>query len=886
MLKDWKIIKKIKNLFKIGKQNCDNVEENQNSKRKSNKHKIVVAVKETAKEQGLSAEEVEIRKKTGLINKTKTGSSRSIAGIIFKEIFTYFNMIYMILTAILIYVGAYIQLTFLGVIIPNTLISIIQQIKSKRTVERLSLLVRSNAKVVRDCKETEVPTDEIVRDDIIKFSLGDQISADCIVLDGECKVNESMLTGESLPIKKNESDKLYAGSFVTSGTVYARAISVGAESYVQTLTAQAKRYKRPKSEILNALNSIIQIIGIAIIPIAIFLYSRTHEVVKTAGAIIGMIPSGMFLLTTIALAVSVIRLSKNATLVQELYCIEMLARVDTLAMDKTGTITDGTMKVSEITKIKSSSLANEKVNLSNSNSTLNTTVATTTATANAPAPKNKKGKNINKINLNEINEIIGNMLSFVTEDNPTSIALKNHFALCSTLKMQRYHAFSSDTKFFAVEFENAPTYFLGAPEYVCDLNKYKSIQKDIDKYAHKGERVLLLCEGAGYEDEKDFNKSLSRPLYLISLMDNIRQDAIETIAYFKENNVDLKVISGDNEVTVSEIAKRAGLKGAEKCISLQDKTDEEVVACANEYNVFGRVSPQQKELLIKSMKHNGHTVAMVGDGVNDILALREADCSVAIGAGSESAKNVSHLILVDSNFSHMKNVVGEGRRCINNLQCTSTMFLTKTFIAIILSIFCILTANNYPFSPNQLMVLEMFGIGLPGFFFALQPNKNLVKGHFLDSVLIKSFTQALTALLFVLPLYLLVWDKGFEPEIVETLIVLIVTANSLVVLLRIAYPYNAFRLAVSLSMVVLSVVAFLLISNVAGMAIFGGTFLYNYLGLTQLSHEAVVLLIVVLASLFPVQFTLSKLANLALAMRKALEERKKPKQFKFPKKKR
>lgn len=881
MIEDWEIINKLKNLFKKKNKNesTENSVNNKNKKKTNfqfkRKNKIEIAPILRTKEQGLTSEEVKIRENAGLENVTKTGSSRSIAGIIFKEIFTYFNMIYMVLTAILIYVGAYIQLTFLGVIIPNTLISIIQQIKSKRTVERLSLLVRSNAKVVRDGKECEVATDKVVRDDVLKFTLGDQICADCTVIDGECKVNESMLTGESLPIKKTDGDTLYAGSFVTSGTVYARAIKVGAESYVQTLTAQAKKYKRPKSEILNALNSIIQIIGIAIIPIAIFLYSRTHEVVKTAGAIIGMIPSGMFLLTTIALAVSVIRLSKNSTLVQELYCIEMLARVDTLAMDKTGTITDGTMKVSEINKIDKSS---SKVKLLN-----NSKLQSIENRAVKEKKKNKTALNKNGTNNSEeVNEIIGNMLTYVTEDNPTSIALKNHFSLYSTFKMHKYHAFSSDTKFFAVEFENGKTYFLGAPEYVCNLSQNKSIQEEVDKYAHKGERVLLLCEGASY-DEENFNKSKNSPLYLISLIDNIRQDAIETIAYFKENNVDLKVISGDNEVTVSEIAKRAGLKGAEKCISLQDKTDEEVVACANEYNVFGRVSPQQKELLIKAMKHEGHTVAMVGDGVNDILALREADCSVAIGAGSEAAKNVSHLILVDSNFSHMKNVVGEGRRCINNLQCTSTMFLTKTFIAILLSIFCIVTANNYPFSPNQLMVLEMFGIGLPGFFFALQPNKNLVKGHFLDSVLVKSFTQALTALLFVLPLYLLVWDKGFEPEIVETLIVLIVTANSLVVLLRIAYPYNAFRLIVALSMVVLSVLAFLLISNVAGMAIFGGTFLYNYLGLTQLSHEAVTLLIVVLASLFPVQYALNKLANVVIELQKNIAEKKKPKPFKYPK---
>lgn len=773
---------------------------------------------------GLSFEQVQERIQAKLNNKTKSGSTRSIPGIIFKEIFTYFNMIYMIITAILIYVGAYTQLTFLIVIIPNTLIAIIQQIKSKKTIDKLSLLVKNNATVIREGLEMKIPTEDVVRDDIIKFEHGNQICADSIVLYGECQVNESLLTGESFSIKKQAGDKLFAGSFITSGSVTARATNVGDKSFVQTLTAQAKKYRKPKSEILNALNSIIQIIGIAIIPISIFLYLRTHEIIKTSGAIIGMIPSGMFLLTTIALAVSVVRLSKNKTLVQELYCIEMLARVDTLCMDKTGTITDGTMKVDVVTQI----INNEKFN---------------------------------------IEKIIGNMLSNVQADNPTSTALKKHFKQYKTFAVNHYYSFSSETKFFACDFESEGVYFLGAPEYVANLNDNKEILQQIDEFSHKGERVLLLAHSNSYSED-NFDKAQNTPIALITLIDNIRKDAIDTIKFFKHNNVALKVISGDNEITVSEIAKRAGIKDADKCVSLQDKTDDEVVKLANECNVFGRVSPKQKELLIKSMKKQNHTVAMVGDGVNDILALREADCSVAIGAGSESAKNVSHLILIDSNFAHMKNVVSEGRRCTNNLQMSSSLFLTKTFVAILLSIFCILTANNYPFSPNQLMILELFAIGIPGFFFALQPNTNLVKGRFLDSVLFKSFTQAISALIFILPLYIFMWTDGLEPEIVESLIVLIVTANSLIVLIRTAYPFNKFRIIVSVSMIALSILAFLLFSNVAGLNLFNGTIFNNYLGLEPLSTIAVIIFIEVMICLFPMQYVLSQIARISKNNRK------------------
>lgn len=761
--------------------------------------------------EGLTSDDVQVRKNAKLDNPIKQGSSTSIVGIIFSELFTYFNIIYMIITTILIASGYAHQLTYLFVILPNLLIGIVQKIRSKLTIDKLSLLAKDKATVIRDGQEVKIDLQEIVRDDIIKVSTGQQIGSDSVVVYGDGSVNEAMLTGETLPIKKKIGDKLFGGSYVTGGTIYAKVINVGKDNYIQQLTSQAKRYKKPKSEILNSLNSIIKVIGILIIPISFLLFSRTGDVVKTAGAVLGMIPSGMFLLTSTALAVSVVRLSKNKALVQEIYCIEMLARVDMICMDKTGTITDGSMKV-----------------------------------------KDCKPLEIIK-NSSELETIVGCMLSSVKEDNNTSIALKKYFKKNTSMKPHIYYAFTSDKKYFGVDYgDKIGTYLIGAPEYVCDMTQYPNLEKEINEQAKYGFRVLLCAHIDEYDDD-DFNKSKSSPIGIIILQDNVRKDAIDTIRYFNDNNVAMKVISGDNPLTVSEVAKRAGIPDADKYISLQDVPLEEVTKIANEYVVFGRVSPQQKEILVKSLKQQEHTVAMIGDGVNDILALRESDCSVAIGAGSEAAKNVSHLILLDSNFSSMKNVIDEGRRCVNNLQNTSTMFLTKTFIAIILSAFCIATSLNYPFNPNQLLILEMFAIGIPAFFFALQPNHNIIKGKFFSSVMTKSFAQALTALIFCLPLYIFMGTKYFPQDMVETMIILIVTANSLIVLFRNRHPVNEYKTFVCITMAILSYCAFTFLSNVVGYGLFKGTDLYNFIGLTQLGAINYAMIIIIIMVMVPLQ---------------------------------
>lgn len=786
------------------------------------KQTVNIPVKETDVNIGLTQEEVNLRVNNNLNNPIKQKGSRSILGIILTEMLTYFNLIYFVITLVLLILGQVTQLTFLVVILSNLLIGIVQKIKSKLTIDKLSLLMRNKVTVIRDGKEVEIDADNIVRDDILKLGLGEQIASDSVVLQGTLSVNESLLTGESLPVKKEIGDKVLAGTYVVSGSALVRVEKCGKDNYIQQLTAQAKKYRKPKSEILNSLNQVIKIIGIALIPLAFLLYIRLagftiseSAILSTSGAILGMIPSGMFLLTSTTLAVSVIRLSKHNILVQELYCIEMLARVNLVCMDKTGTITDGSMQVKNVI-------------------TLNNTDR-------------------------NIDDIIGCMLSSVIEDNPTSKALKEYFTLNKQLDAVNYYPFSSETKFFAVDYGNSGVYLLGAPEFLTDN---KEILDNVDNQASQGYRVLLLAHTKSFDGK--LNKDTLNPVGMVVLQDNVRLDAIETIKFFKENGVGLKVISGDNPLTVSEVAKRAGVENADKYISLHELSDEEVIKIANDYTVFGRVSPQQKEILIKAFKNGGHTVAMIGDGVNDILALRESDCAIGIGGGSEAARNVSHIILMDSKFSSMKNVVAEGRRTTNNLQNTSVMFLTKTVICITLCLFCIISGFAYPFDPNQLMILEFFAIGVPSFFFALQPNKDLIKGKFLESILVKSINNGLAALTLCLPLY--AFSGKLSIEVIETMIILITTYNSMVVMLRLALPFNKYRFLVFASMFIFGTIAFVLLSNVVGTSLFKGTELFNFLNLTHLSLPVLLItigLVLVLPALqLLFKFISGKLLNL------------------------
>ncbi|MDD4090807.1 MAG: HAD-IC family P-type ATPase, partial [Acholeplasmataceae bacterium] len=572
--------------------------------------------------EGLTKEDVNIRKQLNYVNKTAKGSSKTVLGIILTNIFTFFNIVNISIAAMLISIQSYKHLFFMIIITLNTVIGIFQEIKAKKTIDRLSLISNPKALVLREGEKEEIAIDEVVLNDLIFLKIGNQIIADCIVREGFVEVDESLLTGESDPIGKQKGDKLLSGSYVVSGNCLAEAVKVGKDAYVESLTKKAKQYKKPNSDLIKSLKIIITTIGIFIIPVGIGLFFVQYNqginyptaIEKTAGAMIGMMPSGLFLLTSVALAVGVIRLAQNNTLVQELYCIETLARVDTLCLDKTGTITDGTMEVKETIFLS----------------------------------EDKKY---------HPDKIIPHLMAYLEDNNQTSLALVEKFGISKRpRKANKVVSFSSQRKYTAVEFNQLGTFALGAPEFILWQGNYLDIKKEVEKEARKGYRVLLLA----HSEEALTNEKLPKmtPLAFVLLEDTVRNDAIATIEYFNTHNVDVRVISGDNALTVSQIAKRAGVPNADKYISLENLDDKEVVESASKYQIFGRVSPEQKKLLIQALKASGKTVAMTGDGVNDILALKEADASIALASGSEAARNASHLVLLDSNFSSMPKVVG------------------------------------------------------------------------------------------------------------------------------------------------------------------------------------------------------------------------------------
>ncbi len=800
--------------------------------RVKNKEDIVVERYNPDVALGLSTEEVELRIMAGLANISDTGSSKSIHSIVSSNIFTFFNFLNFSIAAWLLSVGASVSnLFFMGVITANIAIGIIQEIRAKKTIDKLSLLSAPTAIVIRDSEEFEIAVYDVVIDDILFLNSGKQIPADSVVRQGSIEVDESLLTGESDPIVKKAGDTLYSGSFVVSGTCKAQTTAIGKDIYIQKLTNQAKRYKKPQSDLLNSLKIIIRTVGVLIIPLAATLFylmwvavdwdpsltigqkllSEEYSLIvrQTAGAMIGMIPSGLFLLTSMALSVGVIRLAQNNTLVQELYCIEMLARVDTLCLDKTGTITDGTMTVQSIIEYKNET----KLSLKN---------------------------------------IVSAMTNALEDSNLTSNSLKERFGTAKRIRNKAIIPFSSSRKFSAVQFDRYGTFIIGAPEFVVKSG-FSVIEKEVSKQASLGYRVLVVAHSTGDIKEMKFSGK-AIPLALIMIEDTIRPDAIETIEYFKSHNVEVKVISGDNAATVSKIAERSGIEDAEKYISLEGMQDKEVVRSASRYTVFGRVSPQQKKILIESMKNNGRTVAMTGDGVNDILALREADTSIAMASGSEAARNVSHLVLLDSNFSSMPKVVSEGRRVINNVQRVSTLFLTKTIFSFLLAIIAIARQGAYPIQPSQLVLIDYLVIGIPSFFLALEANSRLVKGSFLLNIMRAALPGALVVMINSLIIFSLEDALGMDAVVVSTLIVISATIVSLTVLFRVSTPFNKMRRALFITMVTTFLLAILFIPHFFDFAPFFPQDLYQ---ITPLTVPQILLLIVLAQATFPLMYFLS-----------------------------
>lgn len=710
-------------------------------------------------ETGLTAAQVQTRIAQGLVNADDGIKTKTEKQIILENTFTFFNILNFVLALFVLLVGSFKNLLFLGVIFSNTIIGSFQGIRAKRTIDKLSLISAPKVTVLRDGALQTIAVSEIVLDDVMHLSNGQQICADAIVCDGEVEVNESLITGESDPVVKHAGDELLSGSFIVSGSCYAQVEHIGSENYANRIANDAKYIKKAHSEILHSLDFIVKTLGFTLIPIGLLLFSKQffilhdtlkNAVVSTVAAMLGMIPEGLILLTSVVFAVSVLRLSKYKTLVQDLYCTESLARVDVLCLDKTGTITEGTMQVDELIPLEG-------------------------------------------FTEQDMTEALTALINVLSGDNPTSNAVKARFTGETSWTATETVAFSSARKWSGASFAAHGTYVMGAGEFIL-RDRFDALREQTEAYAARGERVLLLArtdnaflEGKALPDDL-------QPVGLIAISDKIRAEAPETLRYFAEQGVTLKVISGDNAVTVSNIAQKAGLAGAENyCDASTLETEADAAAAIEQYTVFGRVTPQQKLQFVKALKENGHTVAMTGDGVNDVLALKEADCSIAMASGSDAARTVSNLVLLDSNFASMPQVVKEGRRSINNLQRSASLFLQKTIYSTVLSVLFIFLSASYPFEPIQLTFISTLTIGIPSFILALEPNRDRVRGSFLTNVLKKSFPSALTMVLGVLFLCLFQQPLGLSSEQVSTLSVIVAFTVGFMLMFKLCVPFNALR---------------------------------------------------------------------------------------------
>lgn len=753
---------------------------------------------------GLTAQEVQARVKKGLTNVAVDADIKTNRQIILQNTFTYFNIIFLILAILVSVVGSFRSLTFLPVIIGNTLIGIFQEIRAKDVLAKMNLLNAAHSLVIRDGKKKKVTSEELVRDDMVIFNAGDQIPADAVVVDGSVTVNESLLTGESDEIKKETGDNLMSGSFIVSGRCVARLVKVGRESYISKLTLEAKAVNnKEQSEMIRSINRIILMVGIIIIPIGILLfyqgYCVNHEslkesVVSMVAAVIGMVPEGLYLLTTVALAVSTVKLASHKVLLHDMKSIETLARVDVLCVDKTGTITENKMVVSEVVPVAGYAKA--------------------------------KGENTQTI----LHKILGDFTSNMTSDNITMEALKEYFNTEDFRQANQITSFSSQYKYCSVTFEEG-AYVLGAPEMVL-RGKYDQHKITIENFANKGYRVLVFGKYKGKINGGELTEDFL-PFGFILLTNAIRENAKETFEYFAEQGVAIKVISGDNPHTVSEVAKKAGIANADKYVDARTLDSErEIEQAVEKYTVFGRVTPKQKQQFVKALKKQNHTVAMTGDGVNDILAMKDADCSIAMAAGSEAAAQSAQVVLLENEFSRMPEVVLEGRKVVNNVQRSATLFLVKNIFSFFMSIFSVVLMMKYPLEPSQISFISAFTIGIPAFFLALEPNKNIIQGHFLHNVLIKALPAGITDFFAVAALVTCGSVFRLPESDIATAATLILTVVGLMILIKITMPLNKFRIIV-------------LLSNVIALTFFGVVF--NKLFAISAMSNICILLVVVFA---------------------------------------
>lgn len=748
---------------------------------------------EDARYGGLTQKEVKERINAGKTNQSDASTGLTVKQIILSNTLTYFNLIFLVITVLLCIVGSFRNLTFLPIILWNIIIGIIQEWRAKKTLDKMNLLNAPHAIVVRDGKESKVTSEELVQDDVVLLSAGEQICADATVLEGNVQVNESLLTGESDEIDKKKGDTLLSGSFVVSGRCHARLDKVGNESYISKLTSEAKTIDGyEQSEMVRSINEIIKWVGIVIIPIGVILFYQSFflngvtfqkSITSMVAAVLGMIPEGLYLLTTVALALSTMRLSKRKVLLHDMKSIETLARVDVLCVDKTGTITEPEMKVKEVV------FEEEDV--------------TERLTDYVLASKDN-------------NATMQALQSFVPEN-----AEQKHAAL-------KVVPFTSSTKYGGIIFDDA-TYLLGAPEFIM-RSEFEKIEDKILPYTDKGYRALLFAKYDGTELEHGLSGSVE-PLAYVIFENPIRQNAKQTFEYFKKQKVAIKVISGDNPKTVSEISEQAGIDGARNYVDASTlTTDAQVEEALETKTVFGRVTPKQKQAFVSALQKNGHTVAMTGDGVNDILAMKDADCSVAMASGSEATAQVAQVVLLDSDFVHMPNVVLEGRQVVNNIQRSASLFLVKNIFSLLMAVFSAVLMFTYPLEPSQISLVTGFTIGVPGFLLALEPTKDRIKGHFLTNVFIKAFPAGLTDMGSVAALVVCGKIFGISDDEISTMATLLLGAIGLIVLVRISRPFNKKKWAI-------------LWLNVAGL-VFCFLFLKHLFAISPLSRADFLLVIV------------------------------------------
>lgn len=760
---------------------------------------------------GLTDEEVRQRVEEGLTNRADISTDKTTKEIVISNVFTYFNLIFLVITILLIMVGSFRNLTFLPIIIGNTVIGIVQEIRAKKTLEKMSLLNAPRADVIRNGSVKQISTEELVKDDVILLTAGKQICADAVVISGNIQVNESLLTGEADEVEKTEGSTLMSGSFVVSGECYARLEKVGNESYISKLSLEAKSMgDKEQSEMIRSINLIVKWVGIVIIPIGLILFWQSHfvngesitkSVTSTVAAIIGMIPEGLYLLTTVALALSTMKLARKKVLLHDMKSIETLARVDVLCVDKTGTITEPDMKLKDIFLCKNSG-------------------ADGTQTA---------------LTIDELKSLISDYANASVDNNATMLALKAYAADALTNNTSALHrtalsqqAFSSSLKYGSVTFSDG-TYLLGAPEFIMH-DDFSRIEEEIIPYADKGDRVLLFAKYDGENVENGINGSVT-PLGFVALANPIRENAVKTFEYFKSQGVAIKVISGDNPRTVSRIAIQAGIESAESFVDAATlDTEDKIADAVNKYTVFGRVTPKQKKQLVKALQAKGHTVAMTGDGVNDILAMKDADCSVAMASGSEAAAQAAQVVLLDSDFAHMPDVVYEGRRVVNNIQRSASLFLVKNIFSLLLSLFSVILMVTYPLEPAQVSLISMFTIGVPGFLLALEPNKDRIKGHFITNVMLKALPGGLTDVIAVGALVVCGEVFCISDASIGTIATLVLSVVGFMILFKISEPLNGMKYAV-------------IIGNIAGL-VFSGFFLKKLFALTDLSNICILLMIV------------------------------------------